>query len=226
MILDLTINSNQYVGNYQHIDFSDNRFSNMTTNNVRFIKKNLINIMKNTLVISLLLFFSVVARAQENWITASGGYAFVNLEDSDEKLNGWRINLSYEKNAFEGKMANGVTLGYIATEGSFGSGLTQRDYKLNTWPLYYVPKYLIGSGSIKGFIKGAIGLHFSNYTKTETLIIKEDKGVGFYGGLGAGAMLDINMIFISLEYEWAYASSTFYIDGFMNSANFGIGVKF
>ena len=198
----------------------------MTTNNVRFIKKILINIMKNTLVISLLLLFSVVARGQENWITASGGYAFVNLEDSDEKLNGWRINLSYEKNAFEGKMANGVTLGYIATEGSFGSGLTQRDYKLNTWPLYYVPKYLIGSGSIKGFIKGAIGLHFSNYTKTETLIIKEDKGGGFYGGLGAGAMLDIKMIFISIEYEWAYASSTFYIDGFMNSANFGIGIKF
>ena len=83
----------------------------------------------------------------------------------EANTTGWRANISYEKNAFEGKMANGVVVGYIATEASVASGVGQQttDYKLNTWPIYYVPKYLFGGDSFKGFLKGAIGYAFTTW---------------------------------------------------------------
>ena len=183
--------------------------------------------MKYTLLLSLLIVLSLSVRAQENWITINGGYAFADLEDTDVKPTGLRISASYEKNAYEGKMANGVVVGYISTETSvIRAGQLTDDYKLNSWPIYYMPKFLFGGSSFKGFIKGAIGLHFSNYTKTTPLLIVEDEGAGFYGGAGAGAMFTINKIFISAEYEWAFASNTSYKNGFMNSAMLGIGIKF
>lgn len=183
--------------------------------------------MKQTLLFSMLIVFSLSVRAQENLITLGGGYAFANVEDTDENLSGWRINLSYEFNAFEGKMANGVVVGYITTEATVDSGIGQgTNHKVNTWPIYYMPKYIFGGDSFKGFLKGAIGLHISDYTKTGLLLIVEDNGVGFYGGLGAGAMLTINKFFINAEYEWAFASNSFYKNGFMNSAMLGIGIKF
>ena len=184
--------------------------------------------MKYALLLSMLIVLSLSAQAQENWITISGGYAFAEIEDSEVKPTGWRINLSYEKNAYEGNMAHGVVVGYISTETSVSSGIGQLtdDYKLNSWPIYYMPKFLFGGSSFKGFIKGAIGLHYSNYTRTTPLLLIEDDGAGFYGGAGAGAMITINKIFISAEYEWAFASNTNYRNGFMNSAMLGIGIKF
>lgn len=182
--------------------------------------------MRNTLILLILLVCSISVRAQENWITLSGGYAFADLEETDVKTTGWRISAAYEKNAYEGKMANGAVVGYIATEVTVDAGAGQTNYKLNTWPIYYAPKFLFGGDSFKGFLKGAMGLHISNYTKTTTLLIVEDEGVGFYGGLGAGAMLTINKLFINAEYEWAYASNSNYRSGFMNSAMLGIGIKF
>jgi hypothetical protein len=182
--------------------------------------------MKHTFLLSILILSSLSVRAQENLITLSGGYAFADLEETDVKPTGWRINLSYEFNAFEGVMANGVVVGYIATEATVDAGVGQQtNYKLNTWPIYYMPKYLFGGDSFKGFLKGAIGMHISDYTKTG-LIIVENNGVGFYGGLGAGAMLTINKFFINAEYEWAYASNSNYRSGFMNSAMLGVGIKF
>ena len=181
---------------------------------------------KYTLLLLMILVYSVSLQAQENWITINGGYAFADLKDTDVKTTGWRISAAYEKNAYEGNMANGVVVGYIATEATVDGGVGQQtNYKLNTWPIYYMPKYLFGGDSFKGFLKGAIGMHISDYTKTGLLIV-ENNGVGFYGGLGAGAMFTINKLFISAEYEWAFASNSNYRNGFMNSAMLGIGIKF
>jgi hypothetical protein len=183
--------------------------------------------MKQNLLVSLMLLISVSVWGQENLIAVNGGYAFANVENTGENLSGWRINLSYEFNAYEGKMANGAAVGYIVTEATIDSGGQQgTNYKLTTWPIYYMPKYLFGGDSFKGFIKGALGIHISDYTETRPLLIKEDNGVGFYGGLGAGAMYTINKIFLNLEYEWAFASNAQYRNGFMNSAMLGIGIKF
>ena len=184
--------------------------------------------MKHNFFILTFLFLPLIVMGQENWITVNGGYAFGKVEDTEAKLTGYRISLSYERNAYEGKMAHGMVVGYIATEGSFATGIGNAtlDYKLSSIPIYYAPKYLLGSGNFKGFLKGAIGLHISDIEQTGIIIIEEGDAVGFYLGLGAGAMYTIKKIFISIEYEWAFQANSFYHNGFINSATLGLGVKF
>ena len=102
--------------------------------------------MKNNLLLTILIFISVAVFGQENMVTLSGGYAFANLEAVDENATGWRINGTYEFNAFQGKFAQGVSFGYISTSTTTEEGVIPRttEYQLNTWPLYYAPKFLFG----------------------------------------------------------------------------------
>jgi opacity protein-like surface antigen len=59
------------------------------------------------------------------------------------------------------------------------------------------------------------------------ILILETADTGFYGGIGAGGMLFLKEnIFLNLEYEWAYLSNSWYSDGFLNTAQLGIGFKF
>ena len=53
------------------------------------------------------------AFSQENMVTLSGGYSFANIEDTDVKGTGYRINGLYELNPMEGKFAHGISFGYI-----------------------------------------------------------------------------------------------------------------
>jgi hypothetical protein len=94
--------------------------------------------------------------------------------------------------------------------------------------VYYAPKISVGKGSLKGFLKGALGTHITGYKRTGTLAEEiSTVDMGFYGGVSAGGMLMLGeKVFISAEYEWAYMSNTYYKDGFVNSAMGGIGIKF
>ncbi len=175
-----------------------------------------------------LLLLSFTVFGQENLITLQGGYAFTNIEETDENTSGWRIGLSYEFNPFQGAWAHGAVGSYITTEtdDTDPSDGLEKNYKINTWPFYYAPKFLFGGETFKGYLKGALGMQFSKFKKTGPILILEDRSFGFYGGLGAGAMVSFGLIFINIEYEWAYMSNSFYRDGFMNSAMFGVGVNF
>jgi len=180
--------------------------------------------MKKNILITALFLFSVAAWAQESSITVGGGYAFANIEESETNATGFRINGLYEFNPQEGSWAHGLSVGYIGTSGEAATGA---EYKINSWPIYYAPKYLIGQGSAKGFIKGAVGLQFSGFKRTGALGELTTNDAGFYGGLGAGFMKSFNeKMFMNLEYEWAYLSNGYYVDGFMNTVSLGIGVKF
>lgn len=182
--------------------------------------------MKQNLSLSILLFFSLSVCAQENLISVNGGYAMANLDDADANTTGYKVSLSYEQNLYEGHASHGVVVGYIATKATIDSGLIQQTtYEINSWPVYYVPKYLFGGGAFRGFIKGAVGIHFSNYKKTGILTITDDN-IGFYGGAGLGAIQTINSLFISLEYEGAYMGNSGFRDGFMNTVMLGVGIKF
>jgi hypothetical protein len=79
----------------------------------------------------------------------------------------------------------------------------------------------------KGFVKGALGMHSSNYKRSGQLGDFQSRDWGFYGGAGAGVMVFLkDKIFINAEYEWAYLSNSYYLDGFVNSIMGGIGLKF
>lgn len=187
--------------------------------------------MKKNLSILLMVLATTTVWAQESMFTLSGGYSFANVENIDTDMTGFRINGLYEFNPNEGKVAHGLSIGYIGVKGDYTysgqSGNNTIEVKSNTWPIYYAPKYLFGGGSAKGFIKGALGMQFSGLNYTGPVGEVDTSDAGFYGGLGAGFMKTFNeKFFIAVEYEWAYMSNSFYTDGFMNTVSGGIGMKF
>ena len=54
--------------------------------------------MKKHIFITFLVLLSMKAFSQENMLTISGGYSFANIEDTDIKGTGFRINGLYEFN--------------------------------------------------------------------------------------------------------------------------------
>jgi hypothetical protein len=182
--------------------------------------------MKKHILIIFLIMLSFKAFSQENMVTVSGGYSFANIVDTDIKGTGFRINGTYEFNPLGGKFSHGVSFGYIGLKASEIVGQGTINYTINSYPLYYAPKVMFGKEKFKFFIKGAIGAQFASL-KREGGVSLDDNDFGFYGGGGGGIMLFLKEnIFINAEYEIAWASNTFYKDGWMNTAGGGIGFKF
>lgn len=182
--------------------------------------------MKRILCYALLVWLSVQAFSQENVITLSGGYAFSNIEDTDVKGTGWRINGLYEFNPSESKFAHGLSFGYIHLTASEEVSQQTIESTINSFPVYYAPKVMLGNAKIKGFIKGALGAQFAGLSR-DGAVTFSDSDFGFYGGGGAGVMFFLKEnIFINGEYEIAWASNSWYSDGWINTAGIGIGFKF
>jgi len=183
--------------------------------------------MKRNLLTFTLMCICAVVMAQENRFSLNGGYVFSNLEDVDTDANGWRIKGLFEFNPSQGSFSHGFAVGYTATTADFTEGTTNSKYDINSFPIYYAPKFSVGQGNLQAFAKGALGTHITGYKRTGTLTELTSTDMGFYGGLGAGVMLKLGeKLFISAEYEWAYMSNSYYRDGFINSAIAGIGINF
>lgn len=182
--------------------------------------------MKKHILITFLVFASIQAFSQQNIITIGGGYSFANIEDTDIKGTGYRINGLFEFNPMEGKFAHGLSFGYIGLKAEEEIGGSVQKYTINSFPLYYAPKVMFGNEKLKVFVKGALGMQFAGLKK-EGIVSISDNDFGFYGGGGGGVMLFLKSnIFINAEYEIAWASNSWYKDGWMNTAGGGIGFKF
>jgi hypothetical protein len=186
--------------------------------------------MKNYYLLIMLALTGFKANAQYNSITFSGGYAFGNIEEYDEGSSGFRINGLYEYRPVVGKVVHGFSVGYTSTSVDIteqsGGQFYDSKYTVISWPFYYSPKLLIGEGSIKGFVNGALGMQFSTLKRTGTLGDVKTNDAGFYGGLGAGITKDLSdKVLLNLEYNWAYSSNSYYRDGFINSVMLGVGMK-
>jgi len=182
--------------------------------------------MKKNILITLLILLSMKALSQENMITLSGGYASANIEDTDTKATGWRINGLYEFNPLGSIIAHGFSFGYISVSGTESVGQQEIKSTINSFPIYYAPKVMFGKEKLKIFIKGALGMQYATL-KREGAVSLTDKDFGFYGGGGAGIMLFLKEnLFINAEYEIAWASNNSYKDGWISTAGGGIGFKF
>jgi hypothetical protein len=182
--------------------------------------------MKKYILITFLILLSMRALSQESIVTLSGGYSFANIEDTDTKGTGWRINGLYEFNPTGSMFAHGISFGYINLSASEGIGSQTIKNTINSFPLYYAPKVMFGSDKFKFFIKGALGMQFAGL-KREGAVTLSDVDFGFYGGGGAGIMIFIKEnVFINGEYEIAWASNNWYKDGWISTASGGIGFKF
>jgi hypothetical protein len=183
-------------------------------------------IMKRSILISFLIVISMNVFNQENMVTLSGGYSFANINETEFKGSGWRINGLYEFNKSDSRFAHGISFGYINLSSTENVGSEYIKSIVNSFPLYYAPKIMSGGEKFKVFIKGAIGLQFAALKK-EGFISLNDHDFGFYGGAGAGLIFFIKEnIFINAEYELAWASNSWYHDGWINTAGGGIGFKF
>jgi opacity protein-like surface antigen len=187
--------------------------------------------MKRFLVVAMLSCIAVVGLSQENLVTLAGGYSFSSFDGSDYseekiKVTGWRINGLYEFNANEGPIAHGISIGYLSMKGS-PENSDSVEYKVSSLPIFYAPKYMFGNEKVKGFVKGALGMHHTQYERTGLLFITDASTWGFYGGLGAGVMLFVSeSVFIDVEYEFAWLSNSYYQDGLMNTVMGGVGFRF
>jgi len=182
--------------------------------------------MKKYIFVLALGLLSFKALSQENMVTISGGYSFANIEDTDSKGTGWRINGLFEFSPMAGKFAHGISVGYINLSNS--ETVLQQTVKntVGSLPIYYAPKVMFGNDKIKAFIKGALGTQYA-WLKRESNVEVNSSDFGFYGGGGAGIMIFIKEnVFINGEYEIAWASNSWYKDGWINTASGGIGFKF
>jgi hypothetical protein len=179
--------------------------------------------MKKIVFISIIIFSFLEVFSQENVGTVSGGYSWANITDSNEKATGFRINGLYEYNPLNASFAHGVSIGYIKLT-SVDGDLTST---VSSMPVYYAPKYMFGkSDKFKVFVKGALGMQFA-WLKREGIVNITDNDMGFYLGGGAGFMFfPKENFFINAEYELAYATNSWYRDGWINSASGGIGFRF
>ncbi|MEQ1586030.1 MAG: outer membrane beta-barrel protein [Cyclobacteriaceae bacterium] len=184
--------------------------------------------MKKHLLFFALTLIATGAWAQESMFTLSYGWANLNPEESDKNADGFRINGLYEFNPNEGKIAHGLNIGYVLTKYDLATQAGTTNFSFRSWPIYYAPKVILGnSDKFKPFLKGALGAHFSKYKSEGAALDLESSDVGFYGGLGAGGLLFLKEnIFLNLEYEWAYLTNYYSGNGFLNTAQLGIGFKF
>ena len=190
---------------------------------------------RESIIAAGLFCFAVTAQAveqstsmgqKETMLTINYGNVYGNVEDSDANASGWRLNGSYEVNRPGNKFWHGIGFGYIETTGESARNSEKVDYTLTSFPIYYQPKILFGKESLKGFVKGALGWHFSDYEATGTLARVETNESGLYAGIAAGGMFVIKTKYIiSLEYEWAYLDNYYYRDNAVQSAMLGFGIK-
>lgn len=178
--------------------------------------------MKKNIFLVIMILLSGNAMSQEKMITVSGGYSSANIEDTSTKGTGYRINGLFELSPLGGKLAHGVSFGYIHLSSSDNNASNT----INSFPIYYAPKVLFGSEKAKFFLKGALGVQFAGL-KREALVSIDDFDFGFYGGAGTGGMLFLKEnIFLNAEYEIAWASNNWYRDGWISTFSAGIGFKF
>lgn len=190
--------------------------------------------MKRLFITITLVSFVFLGFSQENLVNLTGGYTWATIDDSDYfpddpsiKGSGWRINGTYDYNPNEGKVAYGFSMGYTSISASYDGGAGSTDYSISSIPAYFAPKFLFGNERIKGFIKLMIGVQRATLKRTGPAGELTASDFGFYGGAGAGLMVFVSeKIFLDAEYEIAYVTNSYYRNGLMQSALFGIGVKF
>jgi len=193
--------------------------------------------LRNVLIITTMCAFSSAVAADksmaatESWLTVSYGDVTADIEETNTESSGWRLNLTFEKGPKGGNVLQGFVIGYIETTADIASTsvtpIAPTSYELKNIPIYYAPKYLFGKKAFKGFIKGALGIHFSKYQRTGGLGTIETNDTGLYAGASLGAMfMFTDKFFANVEYEWTYLSNSYYRDGELQSIMVGLGTKF
>ena len=159
--------------------------------------------------------------------TISYGDVSTDIEDASTDASGSRINLSYETGKKGDNFLHGLSLAYLSSTADVTIASQTSNYRLESLPIYYAPKWLFGKKSLKGFVRGAFGMHLSRYERRGDLPDVNVSDLGVYLGISAGAMFMFSQKwFANIEYEWAYLSNSYYRDGAVGSAMIGLGFRY
>jgi hypothetical protein len=182
--------------------------------------------MKKKLLILLLIIWPASMWAQNNLFTLSGGYSFANIKESSQQGTGYTIVGTFEMNQVGSKYATGISFGFVSLSASEMSLNQEVKYTVSSYPVYFSPKYIFGDGKLRPFIKGDIGMQYSDL-KREIIDVVHVTDFGFYGGGGAGIMVLLGeKFFINAEYNIDWASNSAYNDGWIQTAKGGLGIRF
>ena len=175
--------------------------------------------MKTIIPLSIILLLHLQAFSQAN-LTFTGGYTFGAVEGGAPKLAGYKISGSYEKVLVNPHWAMGGSFSYMAVSESEGSIST----RFRALPLLFMPKFLIGNGKLKGYIKGLAGLQRSRFKFDVAASTGQDWDFGLVFGGGAGANYTINeKVFLNLDYDFLWINNTAYKEISANSISLGVG---
>lgn len=180
--------------------------------------------MKKYLFILSLVLLTSKVWSQET-INLMGGFVLARPVDYDTEATGFRITGTYEIGPMEAKrLIHGFSLAYINTAADVAYNNLKGDLKVRSWSMYYAPKYMIGTEKVMAFARASVGIQFA-HLQAGGDIEGDDRDWGFYGGVGLGGMAYVSeRVYINLEYEWAYMTNNYYLNGILNSFQVGIGI--
>lgn len=164
-------------------------------------------------------------------VTFNVGFTKASPEESGHSLSGNTFSLGYEKSNREGNLAGGVSVSYLTTSADSvnASGQTLdliNSVSFETVPILLYGKFMFGSPTIRGYIGGGFGIHFSTVTT-----YSQNVGVtGFDSGWMIGGLAGVNLylsesLLLNAAYNLDYVGNAYYKDGMVNNFIVGLGFQ-
>ena len=187
--------------------------------------------MKYSKLLFLMLLIAVLtttASAQfKNWsqlISFNGGYAMMDGESTDNTMNGYAFNITYEQVNMYGEFSTGVLVSYLAGHDEDEDNNRRINYQ--SIPILLQSKIFFGSERTKGYLQAGIGIQFSRIEFTGEKLLLQNGDSGFVLGLGLGGLLFTDeKLFINLAYNLSFMTNSYYRDGIVHLFKFGIGFQ-
>lgn len=187
----------------------------------------ILNFNRFLLVLSLIFILQVSAQAQfkarNRLILFNGSLGLVKSDETGNKFSSYMFSFYYEQIMINTRTVWGVSIGYLNGQDKADTP-ESRKVNFQTIPFMFYAKHLFGSGRVRGYAKGGLGLHSSKieFVGPETLVTDWDAGLLLGAGAGIYVALDEN-IFINLNYDFTWLDNSYYQDGLAHFFNLGLG---
>jgi hypothetical protein len=131
--------------------------------------------------------------------------------------------IGFETQMISPHWIQGGSLSYLQMDGELTS---TSKAKFTSIPLLYVPKYTLGNNNLKGYIKGAFGIHYSRARYEGTVLGVETWNIGVAMGTGAGINYTLSQkTNIFLDYELLWLNNNNFSEVLSHTVGLGIGLS-
>lgn len=191
--------------------------------------------LRSILVIALVMCLASSVSANikpgDGLLTVNGGWIQGELVDTDKKLEGNILSVTFEKLDW-GKMASfGFNIGYSEIVGETGQEASTINHKVKTVPMYLGGKAYLAKGGLQPYVGLGLGIYFSTLETTDAAtgeLLAQWSETGFGLGVPIGLTLSLGKtLFLNGNYTlWWLWSSEAIQGNILNSVNVGLGFNF